>query len=176
MIPDRGIGHDLQLAWSTAIPFCHDDRCPYGFWIFQDGFECWQASSFQPWPAPLSGSARRSRRKQAGVNPQSGDQADVTTKCLDQVKGGEAGVGDNNQATIWQPTLGLQNDLTRPINHLLCRRLCSSFQRLDGARTVRNGKAQRRFAQGMGTMTMRDSQRRPLALTKWPREERTGSR
>src|SRR6476661_1728953 len=31
----------------------------------------------------------------------------------------------------------------------------------------RNGNAQRRPTQGIGTMTMSDSQRRPLALTKW---------
>ena len=31
-------------------------------------------------------------------------------------------------------------------------------------------------AQGMSGNSIRDSQRRPLALTKWPREERTGSR
>jgi hypothetical protein len=58
----------------------------------------------------------------------------------------------------------------------LCRRPRSLLQRSEGARTVRNGHAQRRPAQGIGTMTMSDSQRRPLARTKWPREERTGSR
>ncbi len=73
---------------------------------------------------------------------------------------------------------------------VLCRRPRSLLQRSEGARTVRNGSAQRRppsggfpsavaegtFAQGIGTMTMSDSQRRPLARTKWSREERTGSR
>ena len=36
--------------------------------------------------------------------------------------------------------------------------------------------AQVRFAHGIGTATISDSQRRPLVLTKWPLEDRTGSR
>jgi hypothetical protein len=41
---------------------------------------------------------------------------------------------------------------------------------------VRKGKAQRRRVQGTGTMAIAASQRKPLVLTKWPCEERTGSR
>jgi hypothetical protein len=48
--------------------------------------------------------------------------------------------------------------------------------RSDGASTVRNGSAQARPAQGTGTTSMSESQRSPLAFTKCPREERTGSR
>ena len=58
----------------------------------------------------------------------------------------------------------------------LWRRPRASLQRSDGASTVRNGNAQRRPAQGIGTTTISDSHRRPLALTKWPCDERTGSR
>jgi hypothetical protein len=38
------------------------------------------------------------------------------------------------------------------------------------------GQPERCPAQGMSSNSISDSQRRPLALTKWPREERTGSR
>jgi hypothetical protein len=38
----------------------------------------------------------------------------------------------------------------------------ASLHRADGARMVRNGSAQRRAAQGIGTMTISDSQRKPL--------------
>src|SRR3954447_10406845 len=40
--------------------------------------------------------------------------------------------------------------------------------RSEGARAVRNGRAQTRPAQGIGARSIRLSQRRPLALTKWP--------
>src|SRR5262249_41292591 len=45
-----------------------------------------------------------------------------------------------------------------------------------GARIERNGKGQRRGGEGRGGMAIKESQRKPLALTKWPCEERTGSR
>jgi len=41
----------------------------------------------------------------------------VAAKCRDQVNGSKAGVGNDNQAAVRQPTLGLQDDLTRPIDH-----------------------------------------------------------
>ena len=52
----------------------------------------------------------------------------------------------------------------------------SSLHRADGARMVRNGSDQVRPDHGIGTETMIDNQRRPLALTKNPLEDRTGSR
>src|SRR5271166_6347106 len=58
----------------------------------------------------------------------------------------------------------------------LCRLPCASLQRADGASTVRNGRAQRRPANGTGNITASDSQRKPLVLTKWPCDERTASR
>ena len=48
--------------------------------------------------------------------------------------------------------------------------------RSEGAGTVRKGSPQTQPAQGTGAGSMTHSQRRPLALTKWPRLERTGSR
>jgi hypothetical protein len=75
-----------------------------------------------------------------------------------------------SQRLIWRMPWRAQstNDLWR-------LPLVSSW-RCDGANRVRNGKAQRRCAKGSGIMAMKESQRRPLALTKWPCEERTGSR
>jgi hypothetical protein len=56
------------------------------------------------------------------------------------------------------------------------RQPCARAKRSDGASAVRNGKAQTRPAQGIGASSTSEIQRRPLALTKWPRLERTGSR
>jgi len=38
---------------------------------------------------------------------------------------------------------------------------------LGGAKTVKNGSAQTRCAQGMSTSSIRERQRNPLVLTKW---------
>jgi hypothetical protein len=48
--------------------------------------------------------------------------------------------------------------------------------RSEGASTARKGSPQTQPAQGTGASSMTQSQRRPLALTKWPWLERTGSR
>ena len=58
----------------------------------------------------------------------------------------------------------------------LCRCPRPVAYRSEGASTVRNGRAQTQSAQGTGANSMTQSQRRPLALTKWPRLDRTGSR
>ena len=52
----------------------------------------------------------------------------------------------------------------------------SSERRSEGARTVKNGNAQTRWVQGIGTNTCSEIQRNPLAFTKWPLLDRTGSR
>ena len=49
-------------------------------------------------------------------------------------------------------------------------------KRSEGASTVRKGRPQAQPAQGTGASSITDSQRKPLALTKCPRLERTGSR
>ena len=48
--------------------------------------------------------------------------------------------------------------------------------RSEGASTARKGSPQTQPAQGTGASSMTHSQRRPLALTKCPWLERTGSR
>jgi hypothetical protein len=58
----------------------------------------------------------------------------------------------------------------------LCRLPRLRAYRSDGASTVRKGSAQGRRAHGIGTTSMSESQRSPLAFTKCPCEERTGSR
>ena len=58
----------------------------------------------------------------------------------------------------------------------LGRRLRSFQYRSEGASAVRKGKAHTRPAQGIGASNIKLSQRNPLALTKWPLLERTGSR
>ena len=47
---------------------------------------------------------------------------------------------------------------------VLWRLSLASLQRAEGARTVKNGSAQVRLAQGIGTASISDSQRRPLVL------------
>jgi hypothetical protein len=65
----------------------------------------------------------------------------------------------------------------RPQSVSFLRRSPRSRQyRSEGARAVKNGSAQTRPAQGTGTSSIKPSQRSPLALTKCPWLERTGSR
>ena len=59
---------------------------------------------------------------------------------------------------------------------VLWRRPRVSWYRSDGARTVRKGRAHTRRAQETSASSVRLTQRSPLALTKWPWDERTGSR
>ncbi len=75
-----------------------------------------------------------------------------------------------------QLAFGLQDRLACQSVSVLCRFRWVSLHRADGARTVRNGSAQCRSDQMIGTTTISEkSQRSPLVLTKRPFEDRTGS-
>lgn len=58
----------------------------------------------------------------------------------------------------------------------LCCRPCYWADRSEGASALRKGSAHTRPAQGIGTSSMRQIQRKPLTMTKWLWLERTGSR
>ena len=59
---------------------------------------------------------------------------------------------------------------------VLCRRFRAWAYRSDGANTVRNGNPQTRSAHGTHASSCTEIQRSPLALTKCPLLDRTGSR
>ncbi len=124
------------------------------------------------WP----GRAFASRFEQAGIKAQPCDQADLPAHRGDQLQRGETAVGDDNHAAIRQPAFALQYCLTRPVGQRL---VPPALPFTPASRRRQHGQewqAQRRPANGTGSITASDSQRRPLVLTNWPCDDRTGSR
>jgi hypothetical protein len=120
---------------------------------------------------------RRRGREQARVEPQPGDHADAPARRVEQLEDGGAAVGHGHDPAVRQPSGHLEERLPGPVGQpLVAPAPLSRAHRSDGASTVRKGSARARPAQGTGTTSMRESQRSPLASTKWPCEERTGSR
>src|SRR5215208_1756922 len=78
--------------------------------------------------------------------------------------------------TPGQPAGDQEKELRARSVSFLWRQPWLRAKRSEGASAVRNGKARTRPAQGIGASSMTEIQRNPLALTKWPRLERTGSR
>ena len=54
-------------------------------------------------------------REQVGIEPEAGDEADVPTDGSDQLDRREAGVGHDDDRSIWQPAFNLENPLAGPI-------------------------------------------------------------
>lgn len=94
----------------------------------------------------------------------------------EEVERGEAAVADGHDAALGQPSPELQEALARPVGEALVAQPPLVVVALAEAE---HGEERRRpdtAYPGDGTSSMKASQRRPLALTKWPRLERTGSR
>ena len=193
MVPDRGAGGGEQFTLLGVVPLRDDHGRPNGLPAGQHGTQCRQATPLQRGTSALTLPAPRRRLEQGGIQPEPGDHTDVAAHRGQQFERCEAAVGDKDEQTVGQPAFGLQDRLPRPVGQrlasdasfpstlrcefaLLCRLRCFSLHRADGARTVRNGSAQCRPDQLIGTTTISESQRSPLVLTKCPFEDRTGSR
>ena len=74
----------------------------------------------------------------------------VADQSGQEIQGGEAAIGNQHQLASRQPPAGLQDHLTEHSVSFLCRLPCSRLCR-SGADAVRNGSAQMRSAQGIGT-------------------------
>jgi hypothetical protein len=175
--PSGRAGADLHDPVALTIPAGHAHPLPAGGLVGQHLGQVRQARSPGPWTPDRPGSARRGWPVEGGVEPQPGDAGHAPPGQRGQeFEGGEAAVRHEDQRPIGQPAPGLQDKLSPPVGELLVPSSLFTTYRSEGASTVRNGKAQTRPAQGMGTSSIRLSQRRPEALTKWPWLERTGSR
>ena len=122
----------------------------------------------------LAGAARRRRREQVGVQPQPGHDADVSAHGSQEIERSEAAVGDRHKAPVGQPAPQLQQHLAAPVEQGLVAQAALLVVAL--GRRQHCQSAQTRPAQGTGASSIRLSQRKPDALTKWLRDDRTGSR
>jgi hypothetical protein len=85
-------------------------------------------------------------------------------------------------ANVWrllalsQPSPGLQHGLPGPIRQLLVATAMDEGPALGWGEDGQEGQALAPSRLGTGTIAIAESQRKPLVLTKWPCDERTGSR
>jgi hypothetical protein len=117
--------------------------------------------------------AFRRRREEIGVEPQSADEGCAAVEGVGQFVDREGAVADEDDVATGQPAAELER--AQSVRSLCLRPRCR-LERYDGASRVKTGRAFTTPAQGTGVSTMKLSKRSPLALTKWPWLERTGSR
>ena len=146
--------------------------------------QSWQAGSLEPGPSWLARQPWGRRLIEGSIQPQAGDvqagdEGDRLSQRLakmQQLEDGIAAVFQEHQGAVGQPAAQLEDELAGPAGEFLGCLPPSQVIALRGARTVRAGKAQTRWAQGMGVSHIRQTQRRPLALTRWLELEATASR
>ena len=113
--------------------------------------------------------------KQPGVQAQTGDHGQPVTDRGEQFDNGIGGVGNGNEPATRQPAASQKQQLPAPVGQRLVAPADLPGKTFRGASVVRHGSPQIRPAHGIWTSSMTLIQRSPLALTKWPCEERTGS-
>jgi hypothetical protein len=141
----------------------------------------------------LTLAARRYRGKQADIEAQPGDDADVAAHRGEEFQRCEAAVADHDDAPLGQPAAQLPQHLSAPVEQRLVPLAALAVKPLGRRRHGQERQpliwhssryaagtlasfAQVRPASGMGASSISDSQHRPEALTKWLCEERTGAR
>ena len=92
-----------------------------------------------------------------------------------ELDGGKAAVPHRDHPPSVQPAYGLQQSLPGPVGQLLMPVTSLSGIAFGGRSMVRKGRAHAHPAHGIGASSITHNQRRPLALTKWPWLDRTGS-
>lgn len=149
---------------------------PLGLRVIDERFQ------FRQWPALLGRPSERMFMalirwsKEIGIQTQPRDESGRVGKCCRQFMDGKGAVTDKDDFAVRQPTANLQNALPCPV----CQQLVSAapllLMRSDGHRIVSTGSALTHLDHGTGDKTRKLNQRKPLALTKWPWLDRTGSR
>ena len=138
-----------------------------------------QPRSLETRATDLVGSAGRGGRVERGVEPQARDDGDGRAPGAtggEELQRGVGAVGHGDDGALRPPTAHHEQQLARPVRQRLVPSPRSRSYRSEGASAVRTGSAHVRPAQGIGTRSIRQTQRSPLALTKWLWLERTGSR
>src|SRR3954469_24874480 len=177
MAPDRGAGAQVNGALAPAIPARHQGVLPDRARIDKHLGQVPQPLALGPRTSDCSGQTGRCRIIEGGIKAQAGDADDTVADKSGQES--RAAKLLSATSTRSRPGSHLRACRTTCLPHsvsFLCRRPCSRLYRSEGASAVRNGRAQMRSAQGIGTSSIALSQRRPDALTKCPWLERTGSR
>ena len=85
-------------------------------------------------------------------------------------------VGDEDNMAIGKPAMDLQGGLARPIKQRLGRARLVGIEAFGGGEHGEKGQRHDAIGPRHLHQQMAESQRRPLALTKCPLDERTGSR
>ena len=177
MVPDRGASRDQQPALLGIVPLGQTTT------LVQTVFLLASTVLSVGRRRPFSGERPRCPFLRGGAglykaasSRRPGDHTNAVADRGQQFERREAAVGDEESRRLGNQRLVCRIACRAQSVSVLCRKRCFSLHRADGASMVRNGSAQCRADQRIGTTTISDSQRRPLVLTKCPFEDRTGSR
>lgn len=176
VVPERGACGDVEAAGGASIPAADGDPPPAGGRVAPPLREARQPRLFSRQAADGTRTAWRGRPAQAGIEARPGDDGKVRREVAQQGDGREAAAGHRDDAPAGQPAATCSSACWPQSVGVLCRLPRPAACRSEGASTVRKGRPQTQPAQRTGASSMTQSQRRPLALTKWPWLERTGSR
>src|SRR6202163_494492 len=107
-IPDGGAAGDFDDAVGSAVPETDAVALPGDLGIVEDGGELFQPLAFDWWPPPALALLRR-EVEQIGIEPQTGDDADVFTDGSEEFDCRERAVGDQDNVAIREPAMDLQD-------------------------------------------------------------------
>ena len=109
VIPDGGVGDDVEELCLVSVPVGHRDRAPDGRLIGQTALEFGQARALYGLAPAFTRLALRGRGEQVGVQAQTADHGDAGAHSRQQIERGKGAVADHNDATVGQPTANAEN-------------------------------------------------------------------
>ena len=118
MIPNGRTGADLKDTMSFPVPARHRQALPPCGLAMQDVPQGRKPLSFLPRTAVRARGTKRGRFLQSRIQTQAGDDSNLLpNQGMQPFQSGKGTIADHHQRSIWQPALGLENHLPRPVQH-----------------------------------------------------------
>ncbi len=122
VVPDGGVGGDVEDLGPVSIPVGHRDRAPDGLHVVQPALEFGQPRALDGLASTFTGLALRGWAEQIGIESQTADHGHAGAHSRQKIKRGKGAVADHDDPAVGQPPANTEDGLPSPVGQRRPRR------------------------------------------------------
>ena len=115
VVPDGGVGGDVEDLGPVSVPVGHRDRAPGALRVGQPALEFGQARALDGLASAFPGLAFRGWGEQTGIESQTADHGHAGAHSRQQIKGGKGAVANHDDPAVGQPPANTEDGLPSPV-------------------------------------------------------------